>query len=609
VTPSPTRLTVGACVVLAVVGLTASPAAAHTELVSSEPSSGQVLDAAPEQVVLHFNEGVQTSDDAIEVFDSSGDQLDVGEIVRSAAGRDVAVALPAIEDGAYVVTWRVTSADSHPVRGGFTFRVGEAGDAGEAEALLDRLVAGEGGDSTVGVVYGVVRFVTFVGMVLLVGGAAFLVILWPGGVADRRVRRLLGAGWLAVLGATLLSFGLQGTYAAGESLGSVLDWSLIGDVVGTRAGRVWLVRLLLLAVVLAAGRWLLARDAAAGSPDGWRALPDRWRQSRGRLTAVAGSGLALLATISLAGHAGSGDLVLLALVVDVAHLSAVSFWLGGLALLAVVVLRPRREGSLADESRLHAVVGGFSTLAFAAVVTIVVTGTIQGIRQVQGFSALFDTTYGRLLVVKVLTVGGLVAVAGFSRAWVRRRWGARAEPVAAVPGAGPGAKAVAAPPDTPGTDGTDGDDEDGRPRLATLRRSVGVEAGIAVVVLAITSLLVNTVPAVDDSAPTFSAELHGPALLVQVEIDPATAGPADVTIQTLSHAGEPLAVEEVTATLSLPSRDIGPIPVGLEADGSAPGRYLAADTEIPLSGTWHLEVTARVDQFEENEVTAEVPIR
>ncbi|MGH9210823.1 MAG: copper resistance protein CopC [Acidimicrobiales bacterium] len=624
----------GIAVVLVVLGLGATPAAAHAELVSTEPSSGQVVDAPPGQVVLHFSEGVDPPGDAIEVFDSAGDQLDVGDVTQGDGGRDVLVALPEIDDGAYVVTWRVSSADGHPIRGGFTFRVGEAGDDAEAEALMEELIAGEGGDSTVGVVYGVVRFLAFVGMVLLVGGALFLMVLWPQGGGDRRIRQLLGGGWLVVLVATILSFGMQATYAAGESLGSAVDGDLIGDVLDTRVGRVWLLRLVLLAVVLVAARWLLPREAAPGpagdrdgasvggadgdgdgsieadaSGDGWRGLPARWRADRARLAAIGGLGVALLATISLAGHAGAGDLVPLALLVDVVHLAAVSFWLGGLVFLLVAVLRRPVGDAATDDSRLEAVVGGFSTLAFAAVVTIVVTGTVQGVRQIQGVTALFDTTYGRVLIVKVLTFAVLVAVAAVSRSWVRRRWGSAAVQSAAiaapatVAGVGPGAKAVGAPPDSPATD-----DEGGRPGLPMLRRSVGAEAGIAAVVLAITALLVNTVPAVDDYAPTYSAELHGDALLVQVEIDPAATGLTDVTVQTLSHAGEPLAVEEVTATLSLPSRDIGPIPLALEP-AAATGRYVAPDTDIPLSGTWELVVAARLSQFEENEVTMSVAIR
>jgi copper transport protein len=598
-------------------GLAAKPAAAHAELLSTEPGQGEVLASPPAEVLLRFNEPVDAPDDVIEVYGSSGDQLDVGARFRPDGDQSlVAVELPELDDGAYVVTWRVTSTDSHPIRGGFTFRVGEAGsaaDAADAQALMQELVAGEGGDTTVGVVFGVARFVALAGMVLLVGGGLFLLLLWPdGAVSPRRTRRLLTLGWGAALVGSVASVGLQGAYAAGESLGGSVDPERIGEVLETRPGRVWLLRLVLLVVVAGAGSRLLPR-VSAGAVSGLRSLPARWRTDRARLVSTLGLSLALLATVSFAGHAAAGDLVPLALLTDVLHLAAVSLWLGGLTLLILVVLRrpdplpaagqegPAPEPAPAaetDERDLEAVVRGFSALAFAAVVTIVITGTIQGVRQTQGFQALGDTTYGRLLLVKVGLVVAMLAAATLSRLWVQRRW----IPAVPVASSGPGAKAAADVP-ARGVDEPPGQP----PRLAVLRRSVGVEAGLAVVVLAVTALLVNTVPGKDAVSSTWEAEIHGAAALVQLEVEPARPGPVDVRIDALTHSGGPLQVEELTADLSLPDRDIGPIPLELRAVDEA-GSYEATDVDVPFAGTWRLGVIVRLSQFDQDEVTAEVPI-
>lgn len=720
-----------AVAVALVVGLPATPAAAHAELISSEPASGEVLDSPPPQVALHFTEGVQIDDDAVTVFDSGGDELDLGDPIQSDGGATVTVDLPEIGDGAYVVTWRVTSSDSHPIHGAFTFRVGAAADEDEAEALMSRLVSEDGGDTLVGTVYGAVRFVAFAGLVLLVGGTAFVLVLWPAGRDDRRARRLVAVGWWAAVVATVLSFGLQGAYAAADTLAGALDPSLIGDVVGTRAGRVWLVRLALLVVVAIAGWRLLPRlrqrstgttpvassvgaaanlgDAAgsqaatagvdagtettsaasgvdapgatdAGSPatagvagtagaagsagsagtggtagteagsPGIVGAPETdagvddpaaessraaaaasagplgrgvpagrlpilsvWRHDPTRVLLVTTLGLALLATVSLAGHAGTGRLVPLALVVDVVHLAAVSFWLGGLALLLHVVLRlpassaERAVGvspsgpatvpaGLADGRLAEAeqVVRGFSTLAFAAVVAIAATGVIQGWRQTGTVDALFDTTYGRLLITKVALVAVMLAAAFFSRRWVKRR---------AVPVTGD-AQAAGSPGAGVAVSGDDGTHDRGAVRA--LRRSVGVEVGVAVAVLGLTALLVNTVPGQDSIDQSFGEELHGADVLVRVDIDPASAGQTDVRIETLSHTGEPMEPEEVTASLTLTERDIGPMPLALEPAG--PGRYRAADADIPFPGTWTLEVDVRVSEFEQDTVTAQVPV-
>jgi copper transport protein len=112
----------------------------------------------------------------------------------------------------------------------------------------------------------------------------------------------------------------------------------------------------------------------------------------------------------------------------------------------------------------------FSSLAFTAMVVTVVTGILQGWRQLGSLPAAWDTGYGRLLVAKVAAFVVLIAFAGRSRALVRRRLAARARVLVG-----------AAPPSA-------GDDGDAR-SVWLLRRLVLAEVATAIVVLAITALL------------------------------------------------------------------------------------------------------------------------
>jgi copper transport protein len=567
-----TALVVAAVAVLAVVG-TPSRAEAHAELVATEPAAGEHFDVAPDRVVLRFTEAVDVAEDSVEVFAGSGDAVGVGEARHPPADRArVEVELPSLDDGAYVVAWRVVSTDSHPVRGAFTFRVGDAGTAEDAEALMDELLAGSGGDRWLGAVYGVARFAAFAGIVVMVGGAAFVLALWPAGTGDRRTRRLLRSGWWVALLATAAAIGLQGAYGAGLSLGDALDPSVVGDELGARAGRVWTVRLALLVALAVLGavvgrRPSPAQVGAAGDDD--PSTPSgSWPM------VVAGVlGLGVLATISAAGHAGSGDLVALALVVDVTHLAAVSVWLGGLALLVAVLFRPAGEPQAEGEPeagtagvRLAEVVGRFSSVALVAVGVIVGTGVVQGWRQVRGVEALTSTTYGRLLLVKVSLVAVTVATAAISRNWVRTRL----RPPAA----------------------------DGSVRIAGLRRSVVAETALAVLVLTVTALLVNAPPGrTAVGGGTFSARVHGSAGYVDVTIDPVEVGPTRIDLRTAHHDGAPLEPEELTATLTLPERDLGPLDVIVDQTG--PGRFVATGSELPFPGDWQIEVVVRTSDIDQ----------
>jgi copper transport protein len=571
-----------AAVATAGLALSPAPADAHAELISTEPASGQQLDAAPEQVVLRFSESVDVADDAVEVLTAGGDRIDVGAPGHpDGEGSSVAVDLPSLEDGTYVVSWRVLSSDSHPVSGAFTFGVGDAAagvsDA-DARALVNDAQAGAGSDRVVGVTYGVVRFAAFAGLVVLIGGAVFVAALWPAGADDPRARRILAGAWWVALGATVVSIPLQATYAAGGSLADAFDPSVIADELGARTGRAWLIRVALLAVAAVVGPRLLRRGTE--------------RRTETLLPAALGGGLALLATITFTGHAVSGDVVGLAVVTDLVHLSAVSVWLGGLALLLGAVLWP--AGGVAD-SRAEVIATRFSDVASGAVMVIVASGVVQAWRQLGSWDALVDSSYGRLLLVKLGFFALMLAAAAASRSWVRQRARARMASVALSPG--PGATRVSS---------------SARARLSVLRRSVATDVGLAVAVLAVTAALVNAVPgasAVND-APAgggpFNTTVHGSLTAIQVTVDPAAVGPTEIEINVSAHDGSALDPEEVTASLTLPERDIGPLDLTLQRIG--PGQYVAQGAEIPFSGTWDLEVVARTTDIDQDRVITEVPV-
>ena len=97
----------------------AGPAAAHAVLESSDPGDGARLNAAPEQVTLEFSEQVSVDLGGVRVYASDGGRVDVGE-TRS-DGAVVSIDLePDLPDGAYVATYRIVSADGHPIRGGWS---------------------------------------------------------------------------------------------------------------------------------------------------------------------------------------------------------------------------------------------------------------------------------------------------------------------------------------------------------------------------------------------------------------------------------------------------------------------------------------------------------
>ena len=103
--------------------LFASPAAAHAELVATNPANGAQLAAPPDEVVMTFTESVNLLQDGTRLVDSVGATVPTSEPV--ADGRTVTWPMPGdLPDGSYTVTWKLVSSDGHPIAGAFSFGVG-----------------------------------------------------------------------------------------------------------------------------------------------------------------------------------------------------------------------------------------------------------------------------------------------------------------------------------------------------------------------------------------------------------------------------------------------------------------------------------------------------
>jgi copper transport protein len=567
----------GAAVVVAV----AAPASAHAVLESTSPQAGGAVATAPKRIQLNFGESVEAALGAIRLFDSGGREIDVSAS-RHPTGRPESVVadVPELGNGSYVVAWRVVSADSHPVNGAFTFVVGSGGASGNAQGLVSKLVNSTG-SHTVGVLFAALRWAGFAAIALVIGGLAFAAAMWRGEPLVR-ARRGLERAAAAGVAVSLLAIAFQGAYAAGLGIGSVVRTSLWWDVATTRFGHAHLVRVVLFVAVIGLARaWERMRTGA------WRA------------TAVLASiGLAL--TVSFAGHADTGRWIALGMSADVVHVLAFSVWIGGLwALLAWAL----RDG---DDGDVTAAAARFSTSALVAVVLVAVSGGLQGWRQVGTLGALTSTTYGWLLIVKVGIVIVVVGVAVVSRSLVRAM-SAPAEPADLEERVLVGVGAAAPPP--PAADEDADDDVEPVSVIARryLRRSVGVEVVGVVAVLVISTLLSSVIPAREAEGLPFDQTVVTDQGFAQFTVDPAKAGTTAIHVTVSNADGTVPTVQEMTVTLRLPERDLGPI--GVPMTRLAANHFVNDTATIPFPGTWQVTANARVSDFDQLTFTVTVPVR
>jgi methionine-rich copper-binding protein CopC len=101
-----------------------SLAGAHAFLDHATPAVGSAVRASPVQVKLWFTQKLEPAFSSVQVLDRSGKQVDKGDSqVDRADATLLRVSLPQLAPGAYRVTWRVLSVDSHVTEGDFTFNV------------------------------------------------------------------------------------------------------------------------------------------------------------------------------------------------------------------------------------------------------------------------------------------------------------------------------------------------------------------------------------------------------------------------------------------------------------------------------------------------------
>ncbi|KUL27430.1 copper resistance CopC/CopD family protein [Actinoplanes awajinensis] len=363
------------------------PALAHAATVGSTPAPGSVVGASPTEITVMFSESITPVSGRVQVIAPDGERIS-GLAVARGAVLHIPVRAAKRPLGTYLISFRVISADSHPVGGAITFSVGAPSARPEAATTT-------GTHPSVRIAVPTFKFLGYAGITLAVGPAMFLALLWPRRRSRTGAIRLvrIGLGLTAV--ATLGALGTQAQQGSGAALWQVSAVEL-GEVARSQFGLTLLARLgvlLLLAVLLPA-----VVKGAAGRSQG---------------AAVILLGFAGLATWPLTGHAIAAPLPAVTVTVGVVHLAAMAIWLGGLVTLAGFLLRGT------DRRVLGVILPVWSRWAALSVIWLAMAGTVQAVVQVGTPAALVQTGYGRLLLAKLGVLVLVLAAAAGARRFVR----------------------------------------------------------------------------------------------------------------------------------------------------------------------------------------------
>ncbi len=539
------------------------PAQAHSQVTGTIPSNGQTVAESPKQVEVVFNETVIGAPDALKVFNSETKRVDKAN-AKVVNGNQLVLDLDQLSPGGYVMTWRVVSADSHPVRGAVSFQVG-SGDVAETKALAERIFNADESSTGAAVGYAVVRFLAFAALAISLGLIVFVALTRSNDATLVRVVHW-ALGILALAGIGELAF--QGLLATDGGFASLLSKDPWQAVFRSHFG--WLILIRTVAAIL----------SLAFIDDILRALTKNARQESAKSrtapmwAVISVIAIAFVVTTMMARHAPSGRLPAVGIVADVVHIAASSLWLGGLLALVITVLRTRGSQAQYDVERKTAVLHHFSTLATACVILIAVSGLVQGWRQIGTFDALFDDTYGILVAIKAVLFGLMIGFASFGRTRIRYELE------------------------------KDGDVS----ALKSVRIQTAFEVFVAVAILCVTAVLVSAEPPKQaaNGGIGFSTEVPVSNHIAQIVVDPAVAGLNTTHVYVLSTAGAPQGVEQVTLRIALPQKGIEQIELPLRE--ITPDHYVSDNFSIPIADKWQARVTVQSSPTEVSGAEFEMPI-
>jgi copper transport protein len=524
-------------------------AAAHAVLVKTGPFDGAVIAGAPQDVMLRFNEPVAPV--FVHLIGTAG-PVEVRERPR-VEGAEIRLRLPAaLADGGYLVSWRVVSTDSHPIAGSFAFSIGDAVPppavrTGAAEALRDRAWR---------IAKVAVRLIQDIGLLIAAGGTMFRIFVLRGGPDVPRFRGVLASAGIVAVAAAVASIGVEGAVIRPGPL------NILFFIDTWRYG--WATTVGTSSVVLIAGMALLAAGHVV----------------RDRTIAIVGA-IGAIESLALTGHsAASSWAVQVALMI---HVTAAAYWLGSLWPLRLVL----RTARAVEAERI---VRRFSAIAVPAVAALAATAFIVAASRIENIAIIIQTSYGQLLMAKVLLVLALLALAAFNRQ--------RLTP------------SLAREP------------ERARERL---RRTIAVEIGLGAAVLIVAGIVAHTPPPAAElhsrhaerrSAVAISEPKRDELVVVanekrgyvaKIVLSPARAGSNGVAVELWGPDGRQPVPLEVAMEVSRPEAKVEPLVRVLTADGNK--RYVADGFALPLAGRWSVRLDVLVTDFDKAVFDAEVLVR
>ena len=541
----------------------------HPFLLDSEPPQGQNVAVGTTQIITHYSEAVEIDFSELKIYDSNGNQVDNRDTAYYNAESSLVITTSPLEDGVYTIASKVLSkVDGHLVHAAIIFA---AGDVQIDTSLLESQEQSE----TTFIPESIARFPGLVGQTIVLGGVIASIAIWSTGQTRFKEQIALIESSFKAKYSKVIGLGIIAVFASNFIMLGVQTWRLETsplDVIQTTFGHTWLTRMILTIILIGIWFWIERKNQISIKTQ----LP------------MLVFALALIATTTMMGHGASTEMAP-PIILDYIHNLLSSIWIGGVIFLGFVVLPSitKLDGTVRDKITIS-LIPRFSAMIIIALGILIITGPTLLWFLDSNVSSLTDSTYGKLIMLKIAIASLMIAFGGFYQ-------------IRFIQQAKKDLKSTAV--------------------FKKLKIPLRFEAGLGIALLAVVALLVNSsLPAgeiqsvsAEQGISGYESSLFSENARFDVTVLPVGIGANQINVIVSGLDDQPLSdISTLKIKVSNPSRSIAPIEAEV-TDNKISGQDIfikySAEPTFSFAGVWQIELEAQRTENANESVLFDVRIK
>ena len=541
----------------------------HPFLLDSEPSQGQNVAGGTTQIITHYSEAVEINFSELKIYDSNGNQVDNRDTAYYNAESSLVITTSPLEDGVYTIASKVLSkVDGHLVHAAIIFGVGDV----QIDASL---FESQEQSETTFIPESIARFPGLVGQTIVLGGIIASIVIWSTGQTRFKEQIALIESSFKAKFSKVIGFGIIAVFASNFIMLGVQTWRLETsplDVIQTTFGHTWLTRMILTIILIGIWFWIERKNQVSIKTQ----LP------------MLVFALALIATTTMMGHGASTEMVP-PIILDYIHNLLSSIWIGGVIFLGFVVLPSitKLDGTVRDKITIS-LIPRFSAMIIISLGILIITGPTLLWFLDSNVSSLTDSTYGKLIMLKIAIASVMISFGGFYQ-------------IRFIQQAKKDLKSTSV--------------------FKKLKRPLRFEAGLGIALLAVVALLVNSsLPAgeiqsvsAEQGMTGYESSLFSENARFDVTVAPVGIGVNQINVIVLGLDDQPLSdISSLKIKVSNPSRSIASIEAEVtenKISGQDIFTKYSAEPTFSFAGIWQIELEAQRTENANESVLFDVRIK